>query len=264
MLIDPFSLGIFFPYFRPCVIPWLSFLFCLIVCCTWEETGIWIQDQTENLFILNLSNNLILNRMLNWCILFEVPSFMTSQLSFISLYLCVFFSPKFFSFTETKDGYTVIVEDNLYSGTHSLNSSIRLQWLNEWNFHCDMTYTYIITQALTCPCNNVKINQWLFPFPTELPQGESIDVADPIWRVLTVSAGALGSHKLTGISKIVKTVISPLADNNISVLIISTYQSDYVLVSILVFIPVFIIYLNFNGGVVVVHCLSSLIHEPLS
>ncbi|XP_031558258.1 cytosolic arginine sensor for mTORC1 subunit 1-like isoform X1 [Actinia tenebrosa] len=87
--------------------------------------------------------------------------------------------PKFFSFTETKGGYTVIVEDNLYS---------------------------------------------------ELPKGESIDVADPIWRVLTVSAGALGSHKLTGISKIVKTVISPLADNNISVLIISTYQSDYVLV----------------------------------
>ncbi|XP_032241831.1 cytosolic arginine sensor for mTORC1 subunit 1 isoform X2 [Nematostella vectensis] len=88
-------------------------------------------------------------------------------------------SPKFFSFTETRDGYTVIAEDELYR---------------------------------------------------ELPVGECIDVADPLWRVLTVSAGALGSLNLTGISKIVKSVISPLADNKISVLIISTYQSDYVLV----------------------------------
>jgi hypothetical protein len=70
-----------------------------------------------------------------------------------------------------------------------------------------------------------------FELSSELPQGESLDVADPVWRVLTVSAGALGSHKLTGISKIVKTVISPLADYKIPVLIISTYQSDYVLVS---------------------------------
>ncbi|RMX47236.1 hypothetical protein pdam_00012921 [Pocillopora damicornis] len=87
--------------------------------------------------------------------------------------------PKFFSFTETRDGYTIIVEDDL--------------------------------------CK-------------ELPQSESIDMPDLIWRVLTVSAGAYGSHQLTGISRIVKTVISPLADFKISVLVISTYQSDYVLV----------------------------------
>ncbi|XP_058942744.2 cytosolic arginine sensor for mTORC1 subunit 1 isoform X2 [Pocillopora verrucosa] len=87
--------------------------------------------------------------------------------------------PKFFSFTETRDGYTIIVEDDL--------------------------------------CK-------------ELPQSESIDMPDLIWRVLTVSAGAYGSHQLTGISRIVKTVISPLADFKISVLVISTYQSDYILV----------------------------------
>ena len=69
---------------------------------------------------------------------------------------------------------------------------------------------------------------------TELPQSESIDMPDLIWRVLTVSAGAYGSHQLTGISRIVKTVISPLADFKISVLVISTYQSDYVLVGFLV------------------------------
>ena len=53
---------------------------------------------------------------------------------------------------------------------------------------------------------------------------------DLVWRVLSVSAGAYGSHQLTGISKIVKTVITPLADFKVSVLVISTYQSDYVLV----------------------------------
>ena len=67
-------------------------------------------------------------------------------------------------------------------------------------------------------------------FP-ELPRGEFLDAEDIIWNVLTVSAGPLGNHKLTGISKIVKTVISPLADNKVPVLVISTYQSDYVLVS---------------------------------
>ena len=65
---------------------------------------------------------------------------------------------------------------------------------------------------------------------TELPPSESIDMPDLVWRVLSVSAGAYGSHQLTGISKIVKTVITPLADFKVSVLVISTYQSDYVLV----------------------------------
>ena len=55
---------------------------------------------------------------------------------------------------------------------------------------------------------------------------------DLVWRVLSVSAGAYGSHQLTGISKIVKTVITPLADFKVSVLVISTYQSDYVLVGL--------------------------------
>jgi len=87
--------------------------------------------------------------------------------------------PRFFSFTETRDGYTIIVEEDL--------------------------------------CK-------------ELPQSESIDMPDLVWRVLSVSAGAYGSHQLTGISRIVKTVISPLADFKVSVLVISTYQSDYVLV----------------------------------
>lgn len=87
--------------------------------------------------------------------------------------------PRFFSFTETRDGYTIIVEDDL--------------------------------------CQ-------------ELPESESIDIPDLVWRVLSVSAGAYGNNQLTGISRIVKTVITPLADFKISVLVISTYQSDFVLV----------------------------------
>lgn len=67
---------------------------------------------------------------------------------------------------------------------------------------------------------------------TELPKSDSIDMPDLVWRVLTVSAGAYGSHQLTGISKIVKTIITPLADFQVSVLVISTYQSDYVLVGL--------------------------------
>ena len=52
------------------------------------------------------------------------------------------------------------------------------------------------------------------------------------WRVLTVSVGAMGSsHELVGISKIAKSVIGPLADHGISVLCLSTYQSDFILVS---------------------------------
>lgn len=88
--------------------------------------------------------------------------------------------PSFFSFTEAKDGYTVIVEEEVFS---------------------------------------------------ELPiDKDDVEVAESAWRVLTISAGAFGSNNLTGISKIVKSVITPLADYSVSVLIISTYQSDYVLV----------------------------------
>ena len=51
------------------------------------------------------------------------------------------------------------------------------------------------------------------------------------WRVLTVSVGAMGaSHEVLGVSKIAKSVIGPLADHGVSVLCLSTYQSDFILV----------------------------------
>ena len=56
-----------------------------------------------------------------------------------------------------------------------------------------------------------------------------IELADTKWRPLVVEVGALGS--LSGISKIAASVISPLADQNVSVFCLSTNLDDYVLVS---------------------------------
>lgn len=52
-----------------------------------------------------------------------------------------------------------------------------------------------------------------------------------------MSVGAMGTgNELVGVSKIAKSVIGPLADYEVSVLCMSTYQSDFILVSSLFFI----------------------------
>uniref|UniRef100_A0A3Q4H6G7 Cytosolic arginine sensor for mTORC1 subunit 2 n=1 Tax=Neolamprologus brichardi TaxID=32507 RepID=A0A3Q4H6G7_NEOBR len=67
----------------------------------------------------------------------------------------------------------------------------------------------------------------------ELPQSEHISVADATWVALNVVSG--GSNTSTsqpiGVTKIAKSVIAPLADHNISVFMLSTYQTDFILVS---------------------------------
>lgn len=55
-------------------------------------------------------------------------------------------------------------------------------------------------------------------------------IVDSVWIPLIVSVGPIGIST-AGISKIAKSVIIPLADNNISVYCLSTYKTDYVLVS---------------------------------
>uniref|UniRef100_A0A3Q2WTC0 Cytosolic arginine sensor for mTORC1 subunit 2 n=3 Tax=Haplochromini TaxID=319058 RepID=A0A3Q2WTC0_HAPBU len=66
----------------------------------------------------------------------------------------------------------------------------------------------------------------------ELPQSEHISVADATWVALNVVSG--GSNTSTsqpiGVTKIAKSVIAPLADHNISVFMLSTYQTDFILV----------------------------------
>lgn len=65
----------------------------------------------------------------------------------------------------------------------------------------------------------------------EFPSHHSLKNSNHRWRVLTVSVGAMGvSNELVGISKISKSVIGPLSDHKISVLCVSTYQSDFILV----------------------------------
>ena len=51
-----------------------------------------------------------------------------------------------------------------------------------------------------------------------------------VWVPLVVSVGPVGITA-AGISKIAKSVITPLADFGVSVYCLSTYKTDYVLVS---------------------------------
>jgi len=65
----------------------------------------------------------------------------------------------------------------------------------------------------------------------ELPKHDKLEITGQKWHVLTVSVGAMGScNELVGVSKIARSVIGPLADQEISVLCMSTYQSDFILV----------------------------------
>lgn len=55
-----------------------------------------------------------------------------------------------------------------------------------------------------------------------------IEISKFKWRPFVVEVGALGS--LTGISSIVASLISPLADHNVSVFCLSTNLDDFVMV----------------------------------
>ena len=62
----------------------------------------------------------------------------------------------------------------------------------------------------------------------QFPGSETLQVAPDSWRPVTIEVGAFGS--LTGISKLVASVIGPLADEGVSVFCLSTNQEDYVMV----------------------------------
>eukprot|EP00064_Thunnus_orientalis_P000335 superscaffoldBa00000017_g335 len=66
----------------------------------------------------------------------------------------------------------------------------------------------------------------------ELPESEHISVADATWLALNVVSGGgnASSSQPIGVTKIAKSVIAPLADHNISVFMLSTYQTDFILV----------------------------------
>lgn len=69
--------------------------------------------------------------------------------------------------------------------------------------------------------------------PPELPSSEHLSVADATWLALNVvsGGGSFSSSQPIGVTKIAKSVIAPLADQNISVFMLSTYQTDFILVT---------------------------------
>ncbi|KAM7139934.1 cytosolic arginine sensor for mTORC1 subunit 2 isoform 2-T2 [Macrochelys suwanniensis] len=66
----------------------------------------------------------------------------------------------------------------------------------------------------------------------ELPSSEHLSVADATWLALNVvsGGGSFSSSQPIGVTKIAKSVIAPLADQNISVFMLSTYQTDFILI----------------------------------
>ncbi|KAM4707269.1 cytosolic arginine sensor for mTORC1 subunit 1 isoform 1-T1 [Discoglossus pictus] len=66
----------------------------------------------------------------------------------------------------------------------------------------------------------------------ELAPSEYLNVAENTWRVLNVLSNGCTSNvaQTVGVTKIARSVIAPLAENNVSVLMLSTYQTDYILV----------------------------------
>ncbi|KAM4578807.1 cytosolic arginine sensor for mTORC1 subunit 1 isoform 1-T1 [Fundulus diaphanus] len=66
----------------------------------------------------------------------------------------------------------------------------------------------------------------------ELPPSEHLQVEGSIWRPLNVASNgnASSSSQAVGVTKIAKSVIAPLAQQHVSVFMLSTYQTDFILV----------------------------------
>ncbi|XP_015234355.1 PREDICTED: GATS-like protein 3 [Cyprinodon variegatus] len=66
----------------------------------------------------------------------------------------------------------------------------------------------------------------------ELPPSEHLQVESSIWLSLNVASNgnASSSSQAVGVTKIAKSVIAPLAQQHVSVFMLSTYQTDFILV----------------------------------
>uniref|UniRef100_A0A5F8G585 Cytosolic arginine sensor for mTORC1 subunit 1 n=1 Tax=Monodelphis domestica TaxID=13616 RepID=A0A5F8G585_MONDO len=66
----------------------------------------------------------------------------------------------------------------------------------------------------------------------ELPPSEFLQVAEATWLVLNVlsNSSSATNFQAVGVTKIARSVISPLAEHHVSVLMLSTYQTDFILV----------------------------------
>lgn len=57
-------------------------------------------------------------------------------------------------------------------------------------------------------------------------------MAEATWLVLNVSSPSGAAVQAAGVTKIARSVIAPLAEHHVSVLMLSTYQTDFILVSL--------------------------------
>lgn len=66
----------------------------------------------------------------------------------------------------------------------------------------------------------------------ELQPSEHLQVEGSTWLPLNVvsNGNASSSSQAVGVTKIAKSVIAPLAEQSVSVFMLSTYQTDFILV----------------------------------
>lgn len=85
-------------------------------------------------------------------------------------------------------------------------------------------------------CSRFDTDHSFFPWHlTELAPSEHLQVESSIWLPLNVASNgnASSSSQAVGVTKIAKSVIAPLAQQHVSVFMLSTYQTDFILVSVL-------------------------------
>lgn len=70
---------------------------------------------------------------------------------------------------------------------------------------------------------------------SELQPSEHLKVEGSVWLPLNVvsNGNASSSSQAVGVTKIAKSVIAPLAQQHVSVFMLSTYQTDFILVGLL-------------------------------
>lgn len=78
----------------------------------------------------------------------------------------------------------------------------------------------------------VRVSPSLALSPPELLPSEHLQVECSTWLPLNVvsNGNASSSSQAVGVTKIAKSVIAPLAEQHVSVFMLSTYQTDFILV----------------------------------
>ena len=71
----------------------------------------------------------------------------------------------------------------------------------------------------------------------DIPRRDELVSQGSTWLVLSALSGPSAATEISGLTEITKSVIIPLANNKLSIFSLSTYQTDYILVSSNVGVP---------------------------